>query len=105
MLDLGNFTDADQAAGKVDTRGDLFVGSKVVSGANIRGVNGYYGQTATLTNQISAPTVIGKQFVEILSTPSSFSALCTVGEFKDDTNYHYVYVSNNKWKRVALSDF
>ncbi|MDI2112092.1 hypothetical protein [Commensalibacter nepenthis] len=104
-LDAGNYTDADQAAGKADTRGDLFVGSNVAGGANIRGVNGYYGQTAELTNKISAPKIVGQQFVGTLSTPSSASAPCTVGEFKDDVNYHYVCVGTNKWKRVALSDF
>lgn len=54
----------------------------------------------TSTQKISALSFQGK-----LSTPSSSSASCNAGEFKDDTNYHYVCVSQNKWKRVALSDF
>lgn len=40
-----------------------------------------------------------------LFTPSSSSASCSSGQFADDANYHYVCVSDNKWKRVALSDF
>jgi hypothetical protein len=40
-----------------------------------------------------------------LKTPASSSATCTVGMFEDDTNYHYVCVATNTWKRVALSAF
>lgn len=54
----------------------------------------------TTTQKISAPIFQGN-----LSTPASSTASCTAGEFKDDTNYHYVCVDTNKWKRVALSDF
>ncbi|CAI3952061.1 unnamed protein product [Commensalibacter communis] len=99
-LDSSNYTDDDQASGKPDTRGDLLVGSEVADGANIRGVNGYYGKSLTVTQQISAA-----QFHGQLSTPSSSSEACSAGDFKDDANYHYVCVAANKWKRVALSDF
>ena len=40
-----------------------------------------------------------------LHTPASSSEACTPGQFADDTNFHYVCVSTNKWKRVALSSF
>lgn len=95
-----SYTDADKAAGKQDTRGDLFVGTQVAGGGNIRGVNGYYGQSATVSGQVAAASFKGQ-----LSTPASSSASCNAGEFKDDVNYHYVCVAQNKWKRVALSDF
>lgn len=95
-----SYTDADKAAGKPDTRGDLFVGTQVAGGGNIRGVNGYYGQSVTVNQQVAAASFKGQ-----LSTPSSSSAACNAGEFKDDANYHYVCVAQNKWKRVALSDF
>lgn len=49
--------------------------------------------------------ITATRFRGILSTPSSSSAPCSEGEFVDDANYHYVCVSANKWKRVALSDF
>lgn len=49
--------------------------------------------------------ITATRFRGILSTPSSSSAPCSEGEFADDANYHYVCVSANKWKRVALSDF
>lgn len=50
-------------------------------------------------------TIFAHQLISPLSTPSSSSAPCTAGEFRDDANYHYVCVATNKWKRVALSDF
>ncbi|MDI2091313.1 hypothetical protein [Commensalibacter oyaizuii] len=50
-------------------------------------------------------TLSAKKIRLQLSTPSSSSESCDVGEFKDDMNYHYVCVATNKWKRVALSDF
>ena len=40
-----------------------------------------------------------------LHTPASSNEACTTGQFADDTNFHYVCVSTNKWKRVALSSF
>lgn len=95
-----NYTDDDKSKGVADTRGDLYIGTQVAGGANIRGVNGYYGRTLTVSQSVISP-----KFVGTLSTPSSSSASCTAGEFKDDANYHYVCVSANKWKRVALSDF
>lgn len=52
------------------------------------------------TGKISADS-----YIENLKTPSSSSAPCTPGEFTDDANYHYVCVSLNQWKRVALSAF
>ena len=40
-----------------------------------------------------------------LRTPASSSAVCKVGEFWDDANYHYVCVATNTIKRAALSAF
>ncbi|MDI2112185.1 hypothetical protein [Commensalibacter nepenthis] len=88
-----------------DENGDMNFSTQMSNGANIRKVNGFYGKTATLTNSVSAPKIIGQQFHAQLSTPSSSSEACSAGDFKDDANYHYVCVANNKWKRVALSDF
>ncbi|GAN53198.1 hypothetical protein Tasa_007_043 [Tanticharoenia sakaeratensis NBRC 103193] len=44
-------------------------------------------------------------YQEGLYTPSSSSSTCTTGQFTDDSNYHYVCVATNTWKRVALSSF
>ena len=59
-----------------------------------------HGNGATLAGPVSATA-----FKETLSTPSSSSAPCSPGEFTDDTNFHYVCVARNTWKRVALSNF
>lgn len=58
-----------------------------------------------INNQLLAPKVAAAQFVGQLSTPASSSAPCEAGQFMDDTQYHYVCVATNKWKRVALSAF
>jgi hypothetical protein len=43
--------------------------------------------------------------IDTSQTPSSSSASGTKGEFAYDTNYIYVCVATNTWKRVALSTF
>lgn len=127
-----------------DQNGDMNIGTQIGGGASLRGVKGYYGQNAILTDKLSVPNITSDsvtvnngfvvngnsvfngismfgyvathtleandhitstKFIGILSTPPSSTTACTVGEFKDDTNYHYVCVASNKWKRVALSDF
>jgi len=50
-------------------------------------------------------SVSATSYQETLYTPASSSAACTVGQFADDANYHYVCVATNTWKRVALSSF
>jgi hypothetical protein len=40
-----------------------------------------------------------------LATPSSSSAPCTAGQIGADTNYIYVCVATNMWKRTSLSSF
>ena len=49
--------------------------------------------------------VTAQTYHETLSTPASSSAACNAGDFSDDANFHYVCVSTNTWKRVALSAF
>ena len=88
-----------------DEQGDLNLGTQISNGSNIHGVNGYYGKSVTLSDQITTPKIIAHQIIGHLSTPYSSSASCIPGEFKDDTNYHYVCVSTNHWKRSLLSDF
>lgn len=46
-----------------------------------------------------------KSFHEELSTPKSSHQACRPGDFTDDASYHYVCVSTDKWRRVALADF
>lgn len=59
----------------------------------------------TTDNMVVNTMMTSTKFVGVLTTLSSSTAPCNAGEFKDDTNYHYVCVAANKWKRVALSDF
>lgn len=70
-----------------------------------------YGQakfrSAITASDISAagPVSTAGQFRAGLHTPASSHEACKAGTFSDDANYHYVCVSDGKWKRVALSDF
>lgn len=68
--------------------------------------NNRYGNNFKFNGNVSTTGNLKTNNLHItLSTPSSSSATCTAGDIKDDANYHYVCVSANKWKRVALSDF
>jgi hypothetical protein len=53
---------------------------------------------------VNTPLVIGRVNIP-LSTPSSSSAACTVGDRAADANYEYVCTAANTWKRAALSPF
>lgn len=66
----------------------------------------YQGGDASLTayNGTFTGSVTTNRFHENLSSPTS-SSTCTAGEFTDDTEYHYVCVAENTWKRVALSSY
>jgi hypothetical protein len=48
---------------------------------------------ATFAGRLNAP----------LYTPASSTSACTVGDFADDANFHYVCTATNTWKRAALS--
>jgi len=64
--------------------------------------------SAGSANQFTVDTsgnTIALSYTETLFTPASSTASCTVGQFGDDANFHYVCVSANVWKRVALSSF
>ena len=64
--------------------------------------NGTDGDTS---GSLTAAGVTATSYQETLTTPASSSATCTAGQFTDDTNYHYVCVATNTWKRAALSSF
>ncbi|MBS1045671.1 hypothetical protein [Gluconobacter cerinus] len=64
------------------------------------------GNITTLTSNSDNPQFFqANAFIGSLMTPLSSSSPCTVGQFEDDEHYHYVCVSPNKWRRIALSDF
>lgn len=91
-------------------------GNVIFDGANLVLVGSkasfeVYGQSnfhrTISASDISATGTVSTdgQFRAGLRTPTSSHETCKVGAFSDDTNYHYVCVSDGKWKRVALSDF
>lgn len=72
-------------------------GSSVYSYYSSGWIN-YSGNGSQTLYGLSAP-----MYKETLTTPSSSTASCSVGQFTDDANYHYVCVATDTWKRVALS--
>lgn len=46
-----------------------------------------------------------RSFTQLLRTPKSSGASCQPGQFSDDSNFHYVCVSPDHWKRAPLLDF
>ncbi|CAI3932055.1 hypothetical protein [Commensalibacter papalotli (ex Botero et al. 2024)] len=101
-LDINFFYNRDA---KIDSWKNQLDANTVYFTNNHYGNNYKFIGNVGVSNQISASKFIGKSFQGQLSTPSSSTVSCNAGEFKDDTNYHYVCVAANKWKRVALSDF
>jgi len=64
-----------------------------------------FSTSAGNSASIVAGGVSAEHYHMTLNTPASSSASCYAGDFTDDTDYHYVCVSTNHWKRVKLSDF
>ncbi|MBS1098493.1 hypothetical protein JK191_13230 [Gluconobacter sphaericus] len=114
----GTFTGTAQVTGDV-TAGGTVLGKGGVSVGNGQSLilfpsttGDYSYLTGTSATQISAKTSVGgdadisgHMFKENLVTPASSSSACEAGQFTDDANYHYVCVSTNTWKRVALNSF
>lgn len=56
-------------------------------------------------NEVISGKITAASYQETLTTPASSSAPCMPGQFTDDSNYHYVCVAKNHWKRTVLSSF
>jgi hypothetical protein len=103
-IDVGNLANSS-AAPYIDLNG---FGT---SQNNVRLINDANGQltinTVTGGNlQINANGISTTGSFHLnLSTPASSSALCAAGQIGADTNYVYVCVAANTWKRSALSSF
>ena len=103
-IDVGNLANSSAAA-YIDLNG---FGT---SQNNVRLINDANGQltinTVTGGNlQINANGISTTGSFHLhLSTPASSSALCAAGQIGADTNYVYVCVAANTWKRSALSSF
>jgi len=78
---------------------------------NVRMINDANGQitinTATGGNlQVNANGIFTAESFHVnLATPSSSTAPCIAGQIGADTNYIYVCVATNRWKRATLSSF
>ena len=98
-------------------------GSFVASGSPVTNIGGYFSATGSFINQnyglivangdvgigATDPKVkldVGSNKIRIREsfTPPNSPPSCFKGEIGYDTNYIYVCVSNNQWKKVALSN-
>jgi len=126
---LGNIVGSAASLGSVQLNGDAANGSVDVGNSgnqsatpyidlnglgtqnNVRMINDANGQltinTATGGNlQVNANGIFTTGSFHVnLATPSSSSAPCTAGQIGADTNYIYVCVATNTWRRSALSSF
>ena len=97
--------------------GSNWVGSKLMIDPNNgfqvcnTGFFSFSGYSALGSESSTCNTVLGDSsitthsFREALTTPASSTAPCNPGQFTDDSEYHYVCVAENTWKRAALSSF
>lgn len=92
ILDV--FTSTSQLPLTGNSLGDAYI----VAGALYVWTGNGYEQPATIEGPTG--TVAANQ-----KTPSSSSATGTTGEFCWDSNYLYMCVSTNTWKRVLLSSW
>lgn len=75
-----------------------------INAGNIDGTN--IGSTTPGAGTFSALTTTGDHIrIDTSQTPASSSASGTKGEIAYDSDYIYVCVATNSWKRVALSTF
>jgi hypothetical protein len=59
-------------------------------------------ETAAASTISVDPSIVSTQ---VLTPPATSSATCTTGQFSVDSNYYYVCVASNTWKRLVLSSF
>jgi hypothetical protein len=92
MLTSGAF----DAAGGTDFRA-------LLSAKNLLSGTGMLISETPGTSTISVdPSIVSTQ---VLTPPATSNAACTTGQFSTDSNYYYVCIASNTWKRVALSSF
>jgi len=48
------------------------------------------------------PSIVSTQ---VVTPPAASSAACTTGQFSIDSNYYYLCIASNSWKRIALTSF
>jgi hypothetical protein len=55
-----------------------------------------------MTTVAADPTVVS---IRSGAPPRTSSSACSTGQFAFDSDYYYICVASNKWKRIALSNF
>ena len=63
------------------------------------------GASGVRIGQPGKPIVLQGPTVSALFTPPSSHSPCSPGQVADGSDFHYVCVARDRWKRVALSDF
>ena len=88
----------------LSTTGTATLPTVDINAGNIDGTN--IGASTPGAGTFNALATTGDNIrTDTSQTPASSSASGTKGEFAYDTNYIYVCVATNTWKRVALSTF
>lgn len=59
-------------------------------------------ENAGVSSIAADPSLIS---LRVMTPPSSSSSACSTGQFSFDSNYYYLCIGANTWKRVALSSF
>lgn len=59
-------------------------------------------ENAGVSSIAADPSLIS---LRVMTPPSSSTAACSTGQFSFDSNYYYLCIGANTWKRVALSSF
>jgi hypothetical protein len=87
---------AFDAAGGTDFRA-LLSSKNLLSGMGMM-----ISETAGTSTIAIDPSIVSTQ---VLTPPAASSAACTTGQFSTDSNYYYVCIASNSWKRVVLTSF
>jgi hypothetical protein len=75
----------------------------VLSAKNLlSGMGIFITETAAASTISVDPSIVSTQ---VLTPPATSSATCTTGQFSVDSNYYYVCIASNTWKRLVLSSF
>ena len=97
----GTFANARIASSNVTQhQGDITGTGALNSGSITSG----FGNINNGTSSLTTGAVIAQQLrVTTTSAPSAYTSSGTKGDIAYDTNYLYICVSNNSWRRVALA--
>jgi len=84
------------AAGGTDFRA-LLSAKNLLSGMGV-----VISENAGISTISVDPSMVSTQ---VLTPPATSSAGCITGQFSMDSNYYYLCIASNSWKRIALTTF